>query len=47
MRKVVGPDGRPYLCLFATRDIEPGWEIRYDYGETEKKMWWRKMVNFF
>jgi SET domain-containing protein len=34
-----------YLCLFATKDINPGDEILYDYGDT-KNLWWRKKVNF-
>jgi len=46
MKKVVGTDGNPYLCLFAIKDIEPGWEVRYNYGEDPKKMWWRESVNF-
>ena len=46
MRKIVALDGQPYLCLFATKDIEPGWELRYNYGESPKKMWWRDSVNY-
>lgn len=42
MKKVV-IDGKPYLCLFALRDIIPGEEITYNYGEAH---WpWRKKVS--
>ncbi|KAG9281452.1 histone-lysine N-methyltransferase set-1-like [Astyanax mexicanus] len=36
--------GKPHLCLFATRSINPGEEITYNYGDSE---WpWRcKIVN--
>lgn len=27
---------QPYLCLIATRDIRPGEELQYDYGERSK-----------
>lgn len=30
----------PRLCLFATRDIDAGEEIRYDYGEDSNKLPW-------
>jgi SET domain-containing protein len=34
------------LCLFALRDIMPGQELAYSYGD-EKNLWWRKKkVNF-
>jgi len=26
-------DGQPYLCLMAARDVQPGEELVYDYGE--------------
>ena len=26
-------DGDPYLCLMAARDVQPGEELVYDYGE--------------
>ncbi|XP_066912213.1 uncharacterized protein [Clytia hemisphaerica] len=33
---------RPYLCLFAYKNIEPGEELRYDYGNTQNnKLSWR------
>ncbi|KAG7226325.1 hypothetical protein INR49_003077 [Caranx melampygus] len=28
-------EGKPHLCLFATRDISPGEEITYDYGDSD------------
>ena len=31
--KVMEVDGDPYLCLVASRDVEPGEELLYDYGE--------------
>lgn len=35
-------DGRPYLCLFALKDIGPGEEITYNYGDSD---WpWRSKV---
>ena len=30
--RVVELDFQPHLCLFATRDIKCGSELRYDYG---------------
>ncbi|XP_036431265.1 uncharacterized protein LOC118811210 [Colossoma macropomum] len=40
--KVVEVDGTPHLCLFALRDISPGEEITYNYGDSD---WpWRKQV---
>ena len=30
----------PHLALFASSDIEPSDEIRYDYGD--ENVWWRK-----
>jgi hypothetical protein len=43
--KVVMVKNVPYLCLFATKDLEPGMELRYDYGDPEQP--WRKKVGFF
>jgi SET domain-containing protein len=34
-----------HLCLFATRDLEVGEQILYDYGDEEKHLWWRRKVN--
>ena len=33
MRMLVAHDKQPILCLFALKEIEPGKEILYDYGE--------------
>ncbi len=33
--KTISVDGKPHLCLFATRSIYPGEEITYDYGDSE------------
>lgn len=38
--------GRPHLCLFATRDIMPGEEIAYDYGGSPWP-WRRKVCRLF
>ncbi|XP_052783093.1 N-lysine methyltransferase KMT5A-A-like [Mya arenaria] len=35
---------REYLCLFAVKNIEPGEELLYNYGDKEN-LWWRKKVN--
>ena len=42
--KVITMDGRPYVLIFAGKDIDPGEELRYDYGGGD--MPWRK-VNYF
>ncbi|KAJ8303680.1 hypothetical protein KUTeg_018790 [Tegillarca granosa] len=34
----------PRLCLFASRDIEIGEELRYDYGDDPKRLFWRHQV---
>lgn len=36
-------NGKEYLCLYALRDISPGQEILYNYGD-EINLWWRKQV---
>jgi len=42
MKKII-VEGRPHLCLFAVRDIFPGEELTYDYGNSP---WpWRSIVN--
>ena len=35
----------PRLCLFAAKDIDPGEEIRYDYGDENAP--WRKVLFTF
>lgn len=38
----IAVDGMPHLCLFAIRDIMPGEEVTYNYGDSD---WpWRKQV---
>jgi len=33
--QVVGVDGTPHICLFATKDVEAGDQVLYDYGPKE------------
>ncbi|XP_029963520.1 histone-lysine N-methyltransferase, H3 lysine-36 specific-like [Salarias fasciatus] len=33
--KYLNMEGKPHLCLFATRDIDPGEEITYNYGDSD------------
>ena len=40
--KPVKVNGETRLCLFATKLIEAGTEIRYDYGA--ENLWWRNQV---
>ncbi|CAL8270436.1 unnamed protein product [Arctogadus glacialis] len=41
--KIIRLDGKPHLCLFATKDISPGEEITYNYGDSH---WpWRNKEN--
>ena len=35
----------PRLCLFASRHIQAGEEIRYDYGVSKEHLIWRKNVS--
>jgi SET domain-containing protein len=42
MKIVSHPGSTPNLCLFATRDIAKGTELRYDYGVNNLP--WRKKV---
>uniref|UniRef100_A0AAY4CSJ5 SET domain-containing protein n=1 Tax=Denticeps clupeoides TaxID=299321 RepID=A0AAY4CSJ5_9TELE len=35
-------EGKPHLCLFALKDITPGDEIRYNYGDADCP--WRNQV---
>lgn len=32
--KTIKVDGKPHLCLFALKDISPGEEITYNYGDS-------------
>lgn len=41
--KVVNIERNPCLCIFASKDIEIGEEIRYDYGVEDLP--WRKVGN--
>ena len=34
--KLLELGGKPHLCLVAARDIQPGEELQYDYGERSK-----------
>jgi hypothetical protein len=34
---------KPCLALFATKNIQRGNEVRYDYGDEEANLWWRKV----
>ena len=43
MRKVK-VNGKPRLCLYAKKNIDPKTEIRYDYGEHPSLLPWRKEV---
>ena len=33
--KYLTVQGKPHLCLFALRDISPGEEITYNYGDSD------------
>ena len=37
-------DEIPKLCLFATKNISAGYEMRYDYGDVGRQYWWRNKV---
>lgn len=39
--KIVVVNKQPHLCLFALREILPGMELRYDYGNPDQE--WRKV----
>ena len=41
MKKLV-INRKPHLALFATKEILPGDEICYDYGDDVENLWWRK-----
>ena len=34
--KLIEVKDQPYLCLMAARDIRPGEELQYDYGERSR-----------
>lgn len=34
----------PVLCLYATKDIQKGTEILYDYGVDESELPWMKVI---
>lgn len=36
---------KEYLCLYAMKDIQPGEEIQYNYGDKEN-LWWRSKVKY-
>ncbi|ELU07472.1 hypothetical protein CAPTEDRAFT_195572 [Capitella teleta] len=38
-------EGRTRLCLFASKDIQAGDEILYDYGDKNKNLWWRAKLH--
>jgi len=42
MKKLI-VSGDIHLALFALRDIEPGHQIVYDYGENDGTMFWRQV----
>lgn len=42
MKVPVTADGRSHLCLFALKDINPGEEITYNYGDFDRP--WRREV---
>jgi len=42
--KLLMIDSNPHIAIFASRDIEPGEEIDYDYGG--KDLPWRKVTLF-
>jgi len=45
MRKVI-VKGIPHLVLFATKNINAGEEILYNYGDKSHNLWWRRKVMF-
>jgi hypothetical protein len=42
--RVIMDNGIPYLCLFAMCNLPIGTELRYNYGEKETNLPWRKKV---
>lgn len=43
MKKIL-VGGEPHLCLFVVQHIQPGVELRYDYGDHDN-LFWRDKVN--
>lgn len=43
--RIVECENVPHLCLFATRGIENGEELRFDYGVTNLP--WRKVSTLY
>ena len=37
--KVIEFQGKPHLCLFAVDDLDPGSEVRYNYGKNIPYPW--------
>ena len=37
-------DGKPHLCLFATKHIGEGDQLFFDYGDDVTRLYWRKKV---
>ncbi|CAB4006322.1 histone-lysine N-methyltransferase mes-4-like [Paramuricea clavata] len=46
MKMVIAKNRQPILCLFAIKDIDPGKEILYDYGQKHYP-WEKKVTNAF
>ena len=44
--KKVFVDRVPHLCLFATSEIQPGDELRYDYDDDTSRLFWRHKVKY-
>ncbi|XP_046567598.1 N-lysine methyltransferase KMT5A-A-like, partial [Haliotis rubra] len=40
--KLIQHEAQPHLCLFATRDVQVGEELKYDYGDNTVN--WRKQI---
>ena len=40
-------DGRPHLCLFATRQIKPNEQLLYNYGVPERELPWVKVIVYY
>lgn len=44
--RIVVEQDLPYVCLFSLKDIDIGTELRYQYGDQAKNLWWRKEVHY-